>query len=152
MELKQLKSELIEACYQQIKKKLDLIDEELDSVQQSASEDTKSSAGDKYETGREMMMLEKTKLLNQKEQVAKQLKPLQKIDVNKDFMQIETGALIKASNALYFIASSIGQVKLAEQSVFVISPLAPIAQAMLGKKKGDAFEINGNKQVILSVD
>ncbi len=152
MDLKYLKDELIKQCYDQIKDKLDVIDKELESIQQAASEETKSSAGDKYETGREMMMLEKTKLLKQKEQVAIQLKPIRSIDLTKNFNQVETGAIVETSSGgLYFIASSIGVIKLPERSVFVVSPLSPIAQLMLGKTVGDAFEFNGKKQEILSV-
>ncbi len=59
---KELKEKIIKECKAILSKKLELIEVELGHLSQSIAEDTKSSAGDKYETSREMANLEKGKL------------------------------------------------------------------------------------------
>ncbi|MEP1097651.1 MAG: hypothetical protein ABJG78_21210 [Cyclobacteriaceae bacterium] len=136
------KETLVNTCVQMIEEKLANIDKELVLVQKSANEETKSSAGDKYETGRAMLMLEKEKLLGQKEQLLNQLKPLKSIDSKKVSDKVELGAIIQTTGNKYFISSALGQIELGKDSYFVISAMAPIAQAMLGKQVGETFAFN----------
>ena len=83
----------------------------LDLIQKSANEETKSSAGDKYETGRAMLMLEKEKFVGQKEQLFNQLQPLKSIDPKKTLqLKLNWALLYPLLNATYFIAAGIGEV------------------------------------------
>jgi len=140
----QLKETLVTACVQIIEEKLENVDQELALLQKSANEETKSSAGDKYETGRAMLMLEKEKLLGQKDQLFNQLKPLKSIDVKKHCSKVELGAIVYTTGSNYFIASGLGQMVVNETTFLVVSAMAPIAQNMLGKVEADEFTFNGN--------
>ena len=137
-----LKETLVRICVKTIEEKLLNIDKELALVQKSANEETKSSAGDKYETGRAMLMLEKEKLLGQKEQLFNQLKPLKSIDVKKVCDKVELGAIVLTTGSNYFISSALGKIESDGSSYLVVSALAPIAQAMLGKQVDDTFTFN----------
>ncbi len=143
-----LKEKLIKKCCELVENKLLAIDDELQLLQQSANEETKSSAGDKYETGRAMLALEKEKLLGQKDQLLQQLKPLKSIDLKKISKRVEHGAIVLASENNYFISAGLGAVKVDDDTFLVVSALAPIAQAMLEKEKGDFFVFGGKKQAI----
>ncbi|MEP5613748.1 MAG: hypothetical protein ABJP45_15960 [Cyclobacteriaceae bacterium] len=140
----QLKEALVAACIQIIEKKLVTIDQELALVQKSANEETKSSAGDKYETGRAMLMLEKEKFLGQKDQLFNQLKPLKSIDVKKQSNKVEFGAIVFTTGSNYFIATGLGKITVNSTDFLVVSAMAPIAQSMLGKQEGEDFTFNGN--------
>lgn len=146
-----IKERLIKFCKEHLNEKIRAIDQELEFIQASANEETKSSAGDKYETGREMMMLEKNKLLGQREQLLKQFKPLNTINITKTFTEVELGALVQVSNNHYFISSGIGPINLSGDAFMVVSAMAPIVQAMLGKQEGDSFSFNGNRSQITSI-
>lgn len=138
----QLKETLIDTCIQMVQEKLVNIDKELALVQKSANEETKSSAGDKYETGRAMLMLEKEKFLGQKEQLFNQLKPLKSIDTRKICDKVELGAIILTTGSNYFISSALGQIESEGDTYLVVSAMAPIVQNMLGKQVGDEFTFN----------
>jgi hypothetical protein len=53
-----LKKDLYTLCVNYAKTRIETAKQAIDDAQQSANEETKSSAGDKYETGREMMQQE----------------------------------------------------------------------------------------------
>lgn len=147
----EVKTELVAKCVGIIEQKLATIDGELARTQESANEETKSSAGDKYETGRAMLMLEKEKLAGQKGQLLQQLKPFKSMDVKKEMDTVELGALVRTNSSIFFISAGIGQVEVSGEIVLAVSAMAPIVQAMLGKAKGDQFEFNRNTFQILAV-
>jgi transcription elongation GreA/GreB family factor len=146
-----LKKKLVDACIKVIEDKSLNLDSELEMIQKSANEETKSSAGDKYETGRAMLMLEKEKLLGQKEQLFQQIKPLKSIDVNKLSKKVELGSIVITSQSNYFIASGVGQIRIDDDMYLVISAMAPIAQGLLDKTPGEKTEFNGKSIKIYEI-
>lgn len=139
-----LKKEIVEHCIQVVSDKLEDLKKELVLVQESANSDTKSSMGDKYETGREMVMQEKGKLESQRGLLLKQLTIFKAIDLNKKFSKVELGALVQTKQAIYLISTALGSVDVGNQKIFVISAGAPIAQAMLDGREGEQFTFSGN--------
>ncbi|MFK7953497.1 MAG: hypothetical protein AB8B73_11670 [Ekhidna sp.] len=152
MDYQVLKKEIVAHCIEEVSKKLEDLKKELLLVQESANSDTKSSMGDKYETGREMVMQEKGKLESQRGLYLKQLTTFKAIDLNKHFSKVELGSLVKTKQAIYFISTALGIIELEGQKVFVISAGAPIAQAMLGKGERDEFAFNGNSFELESIN
>ena len=53
-----IKQELYKQCKNYVSNCIDTAQKAIDDAVESANDDTKSSAGDKYETGREMMQQE----------------------------------------------------------------------------------------------
>ncbi len=120
-------------------------------IQAAANQETKSSAGDKYETGRAMMQQEKDKLsarlatnLNQRSQL-KQLKP----ELSKS--QAENGSLVKTNEGLFYFAAAIGKLQVGTQKCFVISLDSPLAKALWHKKKEEVVNFQGRKIRILDI-
>ena len=91
------------------------------AAQQSANNETKSSAGDKYETGRAMMHLEKERLARQMIEVAKLRKPLEMINPEKIESTVALGSIVTTENRNYFLSVSLGEVELEEEKYFCIS-------------------------------
>ena len=146
------KQRLYQHCVELIKEKIQNLEKELRALTDSAASDTKSSMGDKYETGREMINLEKGKIGEQLRNAQAMMLSLNSIDADSELMKVELGALVKTNIATYFLSAPLGQVKLDKEVIFCISMGSPIGQQMLGKSKGDTFQMAGRSQEILEIN
>jgi hypothetical protein len=138
---KELKEKIIKECKAILSKKLELIEVELGHLSKSIAEDTKSSAGDKYETSREMANLEKGKLQSQTQGFNKALATLGALPKKNDEI-IKHGCFIKTDRKRILIAVSLGEIKIDQTTVLVISPAAPLAQLFISSKVGDSVSFN----------
>lgn len=121
------------------------------SAEQSAAQDTKSSAGDKYETGREMLQQEKDRGMAQLTEANKLLIAINRISTAGKSTKVEEGSVVKTNNGNFYIAISAGVLTVAGESFFAISAAAPIGAKMQGCKAGDEFVMNGKAYLISAV-
>lgn len=126
-----------------IQEKLHGIQLEFDALQESLTSETKSTAGDKHETGRAMTQLEQEKLSRQLGELRKTQEGLHRIDPTATIDPIGFGSLIETSRGWFYISVGIGAVNVDGQSVFCITAGSPMGQKMLGKTSGDQFDLNG---------
>ncbi|WP_299168456.1 3-oxoacyl-ACP synthase [uncultured Allomuricauda sp.] len=143
---------LLKFCWDYLNKRTERLQERSVSLQESLNSETKSSAGDKHETGRAMVQLEQEKLGKQLFELEEIKRVLQKVDIKKTSKKISLGSLIKTTSANYFIAISAGTVKRDDISIFCISAGSPIGKLLLGKQQGDLFSFNGTEIKILDVN
>ncbi|MFY9163820.1 hypothetical protein [Aquirufa antheringensis] len=116
-------------------------------AKESRDSDTKSSAGDKFETGREMMQREMDKL---SALVDNTLNAIAKLDRLADLPAskvISEGSLVETNQETYFI--SIGYGKL--DSIYAISIESPLGLELKGKRVGDRIEMRGRHITIKSI-
>ena len=129
--------------------------EKLIAETRASNNDTKSSMGDKYETGREMLQQEINHLQVQLNEVLKQQDFLKtsfdKLRMTKKFDKAEKGAIVKTEKGLFFISVSLGEINFDNQKIICISPESPLAKAMNGKLKGEAFSLNNMSQKIVDI-
>lgn len=125
--------------------------EKLISETRASSNDTKSSMGDKYETGREMLQQEINNLQVQLNEVLKQ-KDFLKTVLPKPNDKAEKGAIVKTEKGLFFISVSLGEIKIDSEKIICISPESPLAKAMNGKQKGEVFSLNNMSQKIFEIE
>ena len=124
-----------------------------DDLSTSLQTSTKSSAGDKHETSRAMTQLEQEKLGKQQKTLHQSLAVLSSIDPSKKSNSVELGSLVETDKMTFFVSIGIGKLQLKDhKELFCISSMSPIAQQLLGKKKGDSVQINQLTYTILSVD
>ena len=140
------------ACRDYLEKKIEALQAELDAVRESAIAETKSSMGDKYETGREMMMQERNRLGKQLDLLTDQRATLDAIDPEKKCSAIKHGCMVITDKSIFFLGAALGQLNVNGTMIFAISGNAPICKAMEGKKKGDSFTFNGAKHTIVRVE
>ena len=130
--------------------------EKLIAETRASNNDTKSSMGDKYETGREMLQQEINNLQVQLNEVLKQQDFLKtsfdKLRMTKKFDKAEKGAIVKTERGLFFISVSLGEVTFDNQKIICISPESPLAKAMNGKQKDEGFSLNNMSQKILIIE
>lgn len=122
------KQQIIAACNTHLSQKITSLQSMLNDVEESTNSETKSTAGDKHETGRAMMQLEREKLGQQLLDAETQLSDFQKIDFNKTFPSASQGCLLQTNKGWFFIATAIGRITVKEQTVFVISPASPLGK------------------------
>ena len=113
----------------------------------ASNNDTKSSMGDKYETGREMLQQEINNLQRQLNECLNQQSLIQKIN-EEPSLKVQNGALVKTNKGLFYISASIGEIILENQKIMTVSTESPLVKAMAGLSKGQNFSINNVNQTI----
>ncbi len=117
-------------------------------MSEAIAEDTKSSAGDKYETSREMANLEKEKLHAQALGFKNSLASLSALPQSLS-AKVDIGSLIQTNKEWIHLSISLGQLDVDGEKVLVISPLAPLAKLIMGKEKGETVTFrNINYQIV----
>ena len=146
-----LKQELYQQLQTLVDKQIAIATENINSAKISQENDTKSTAGDKHETGRAMLHLEQE---NNQKQLAKALQLKQELastNINQSKESISKGCLVYTENGKYFLSIGIGKLVVAEQTVFAISLASPIGQLLLGKRVNDTFDFQGKAIKITAV-
>lgn len=123
----------------------------LADIDESLKQETKSSAGDKHETGRAMIQLEQETNNRQLEEALMLRASLQTIDPESTSVLVSPGSLVLSNTANYYIAISAGKANLDGAIYYCVSPASPIGKALLGKQAGGVAEFNGNTINILEV-
>jgi len=119
----------------------DTVQNIINSNQQALSSETKSSAGDKHETGRAMLQLEMEKASQQLSSINDMKSVLSKISLeNSD--NVKLGSLVVTNHINYFLAVSAGEIKIENQVYYAISPSSPIGKLLLGKRVGEVITYN----------
>lgn len=145
------KLEVYEHCLRLVRQKLADAESAIKEAQRAANEETKSSAGDKYETGRAMMHLEQEKLASQRSAAQQLQKIMHQIDPDRPSNRVDLGSLVKTGQGWFYVAVGLGKIPVGDTSCFVISPAAPLGQALWGKQAGEEAVLNGKPIEIISV-
>ncbi len=131
-----LKSLLYNKCTEYVAHRLRIVQDAIDAATESGNDETKSSAGDKHETGRAMMQLEQEKNSKQQQEVMEMQKQLHKINPSQHSSKISISA---------------GKIQIDSTVYFAISPVSPIAAMLMGLSVGDKMEFNGMGYIVKEV-
>jgi len=146
-----IKQQLYLQCVEYCNNRLKVIKNTIVEIQESLTSETKSSAGDKHETGRAMLQLEREKAGNQLAETEKLQELLTKIDVNKTSKTVCLGSLVFTTQANYFIAISAGELVIESKKYYAISPNTPIGKLLIGKQVGDLVSFREQEFKVVSV-
>jgi transcription elongation GreA/GreB family factor len=146
-----IKEELLKKCHQFVNNRLQNIEETISSNQTALQSETKSSAGDKHETGRAMLQLEMEKAGQQLANIQQMKETLAKIDVLKKSTNAHLGSLIKTNTGNYFLSVSVGQLKVDNELYFAVSVSSPIGKLLLGKSVNEQVMFNSKNIKLLSI-
>lgn len=149
--MQEFKQHIINTCKSSLENKIHSLNTIIREVSESSNSETKSSAGDKHETGRAMMQLEQEKLGNQLREAELQLLEFNKIEFDKVFSNIIQGSLIQTNKGFFLIAVSIGKISVNEKDVFIVSQHSPLAKSFLGLTKNNSVEFNQTTYLIEEV-
>ncbi len=146
-----IKPLLLEACEAHVQSRWEHIQKRINAIVGSLSEATKSSAGDKHETSRAMLQLDREHLGNQLKEIEKMQSMLQRIDVDTTSTKARLGSLVLTEKASYFISVSIGAITIEGATYFCLSSSAPLGQMLLGKEEGQTITFKGTSQQIVGL-
>lgn len=144
----EIKISLHNSCSKIIDEKLKNLNNILFEAQNAANNETKSSAGDKHETGRAMAQLETEKLTAQLSELSKLSLKFNQIDCSLTHNTVRLGALVKTNLGYFYITVSLGKIVLNTINYFVISSISPIGKQLIGLKKDDKLNFNGRNYII----
>lgn len=146
-----LKPLLFAHCQNYIEAKKLLLEKQKDALQLALTSESKSSAGDKHETGRAMIQLEREKLGNQIAEVEQNQQRLNAIKNHKSTKSVTIGSIVLTDQLNYFIAIAADFCELEGKKYYCISPQSPIGGRLLGKKVKDQIEFNTRSSTLLEI-
>ena len=149
--MSKLKQQLYILCGEYIKVREAEIKKILEEAREAANNETKSSAGDKYETGRETMQQEIDLNITRLNELNKLKQSLERIIPDQTGSTVMPGSVVRTSNGSYYISIGAGKLKIDDTTYYAISAESPIGEKLAGQKTGHAFDFNGKKIVIESV-
>ena len=151
MNIAALKTELLQHCQNQVGNRYSKIKQTIADIDESLLEEAKSSSGDKHETGRAMLQIDRENTGKQLNEIEKSVQLLKKIDVAATSDYARLGSLVYTDKFIYFISLSIGTVSIGKTDYLCVALNSPVGLLISGKKKGDDFVLNGNVYKITSV-
>ena len=147
----EIKQQLLKCCEQFIEKRLANVQHNIAEVQEALTSETKSTAGDKHETGRAMLQLEREKFGVQLSEVNQVKQALSKINVLKPSDAVRLGSAVTTNVSNYFIAISAGEIVVDKTKYFAIAPNTPIGRLLLSKTSGEIVRFRNQEFTILNV-
>lgn len=136
------KRALVEACMRYVNQRKENARQAISAVNDAAAVETKSSAGDKFETAREMMQQELNRhgqLLADAERMGQ---VLDNLDIRPYLGPAKLGSLVETDRGSFFLAIGIGQLRIEGVLYWVISPASPLGQRFIGVDVGEQVTFN----------
>ncbi len=149
--MKSRKQQILEKCIQIQQQKVDKLSVMVDTLNDSAINSDKCVVGDKHHTFRAQTQNEQELYAKQLNGAINELNTLKLISKEKKFNTGELGALLDTSNGVYFLATSLGIIKIENEIVMVLSPISPIGSLLLSKSKGDIINFRDNDIEIINI-
>jgi hypothetical protein len=103
-----LKQQLFAHCREHFSAAIKAAEAAIASAREASQNETKSSAGDKYETAREMMQQEIDMNAARLHQSQLQLSALERVDVSKAYERVLTGSLVYTDNGQFLHSRKCG--------------------------------------------
>jgi len=146
-----IKRELLNSCHELIDQRITNAQLAMKAAQESANTEVKSSAGDKYETGRAMAQLERDKASQQLNEAMMLKRSLSMINIKATTNQVASGSLVLTDKNNFFVAISLGKLTIAQTDCFVIAPATPVGKLLMGAKVGSRFSFNHQQHTIQEI-
>jgi len=144
------KTAIISFIQQHLEAQLSDYIDELHSVNEEIGKETKSSAGDKFETSREMMSQEVGRIEERIAYLKKQINSLHQIPLNT-VDTIQNGSLVLTNHELFFFGIAFGKLHVEKETLMGLSLNSPLGKLMATKKKGDELTFMNRNYLIQNV-
>ncbi|MES2619804.1 MAG: 3-oxoacyl-ACP synthase [Bacteroidota bacterium] len=149
--MKTLKQQLHQLCIEKLDASMASAQQAIDEARAAQKEETKSSAGDKFETTREMMTQEIEKGTALLSKLAEDRNRLLSILQNDSSESVQQGSMVITNLGKFYVGVSIGAVTMNGEKYQTISSFSPIGQLMISKKAGEKFELHEKEYVIKEI-
>jgi len=146
-----LKEKLLALCIRHVEEKISSAAEAMRSAQEAANEEGKSSAGDKYETGRAMMQIERDNAAMQLDEALKLKKTLDLISATEKHNVVSLGSIVITKTFKIFVAVGPGKLNVEGDDYFIVTPMSPLGKILFGLKASMEFTFNNKPNAVLEI-
>ena len=144
-----LKLELFEASRKFVRSRIENLEISLRAAQESGNDETKSTTGDKHETGKAMMQLEQEKIGIQLNELQKMSKVMEGIPTALSIEKIKPGNVIITDQGNFYISIAAGKINVGDKTYFAISAISPLGMNFMKAKKNEEISMQGKVYMIL---
>ncbi len=145
------KERIIQAFKEKLQDSLQSLQDAITQTEQALQDETKSSAGDKYETSREMLQADLDRLESQRKTLQNSLSLFSN---NQENTGISSGSIaeisIDSQSHTLYIGPPIGNLQIENLEIRSISVASPLGNVLLGKLPQEEFTWNGKSIRILN--
>ena len=122
--------------------KINGLQQQLSDLKESTANETKSTAGDKYETARAMLQIEQDNTRRQLQEAMEQQSIFTAIDITIPSKEIIRGSLVKTNKGYLFLSVALGKIIADGIAVIALSPQSPLGKQLMGLQVNDSTAIN----------
>ena len=140
-----IKKQLYQQLQQQVDQRVSNAQKAMKAAEDSKNNETKSSAGDKFETSRAMMQGEEERNKIQLVKAVDLQRQLAQIDITKTSKIVVLGSIVYSNQGNYFLSIGLGKIVLEDTTYFAISLASPIGQLLFGKSEKDVVNFRGKR-------
>jgi len=147
-----IRAKLIAFCQASIEERILTAQNAVKEARTSSAGETKSSAGDKYETTREMLqgvIEQHTHQLMEAKKIKETLQMI--VDGETSPGKVGAGSVVLSSGGNFFLSVPGGFTEIDGAKYALISLSSPIGKLLVGKSKGDCVSFNGRDYKISQV-
>lgn len=145
------RAEVLEAFAADLRERCALAERELVALSDAAGNETKSSAGDKYETAREMFSQARDLQRRLLDEARVQLDWIARQDLSTSRTSAGTGALLGTSEGWMLLGPIPGSAQVGPGRVQGLSIQSPLGQALKGAREGDVVAFRDRRLEILRI-
>ena len=145
------KPHLLAHCLTLVEETISGLNAQMHELIRDAENDSKSTAGDKHETGRAMMQIAREQLGKQLLEAEMKRSALSRIEGQLIHERVKEGSIVTTNENIIFIAAPIGKIKFDGKDIFVISAQSPLGKTLLRKGAGENVSFNQRNITILQV-
>lgn len=146
-----IKDILLNKCLEVIRERIKSAEQAIVSAKEASQDDTKSSAGDKYETTREMMQQEISRNESQLFESRKLEHTLMQLPKTSNTDIVQNGSLVYTTIGNFFISAGAGQFEVDGLNYFTISAVSPLGRALAGTKRDGEVDFKGRQYQIKEI-
>ncbi|MEO6914330.1 MAG: hypothetical protein ABI151_00675 [Chitinophagaceae bacterium] len=152
------KERLFEYCTELLNQKIQVHQRTLTDLKESASNETRSTAGDKHETALAMLQIEQKNTSLQLDHLLIQKSTLERIKPSgvssqvangtPERSQVANGTLVKTTQGNFYISIPLGKITFEKQKLVALSAESPLGSKLMGLTVGEGFSFNSVNYII----
>jgi len=146
-----LKQKLLVSCIEYVETSISSAAAAMQDAQNAANDEDKSSAGDKYETGRAMMQIERDQAAMQLDEAIKLKRILNQINANEHHKVVSLGSIVVTNSFRAFVAVGPPKLNVDNKVYFIVTPMSPLGKVLTGLKAGADFTFNNKQNVVVEI-
>lgn len=146
-----IKEQLFKHCQATVHEQIDGAKRGIDAADEAVKSETKGSAGDKHETGRAMIHLEKEQHIRRLNEALANERVLNNIDPAQPCDEVMEGALARTSMGNYYFAISAGKLNIEGETYTTVSLSSPLGEELEGCGPGETVSFRGKTLKIIAI-